>query len=83
MRKLEQNLRNKIAQMIDHPFRYGTLIRDILEGKGKKRGRYRLEYYLQTMKEMGCETFREVKDLAWKRVEWRGCVKVLGLYTQR
>ena len=33
---------------------------------GKKRGRPRLKYFDQIIGDMGCETFREVKELAWE-----------------
>ena len=71
-----------------HTLRHGGLLRDILEGEvGKKRGRGRprLKYLDQIIRDMGCETFREVKQLAGEqsRVETGGCVKpVFGLCTQ-
>ena len=34
-------------------------------------GRAGLEYFPQIMKNTGCETVREVKDLAWDRVKWK------------
>ena len=38
----------------------------------KKRGRgCRLEYFDQITGNMGCESFREVKELTWNRAEWR------------
>ena len=52
--------------------RHGGLLRDILEGEvGKKRGRPRLEYFDQIIRDMGCETIRDVKELVWDRVVWR------------
>ena len=60
-----------------HTLRHGGLLRDILEGEvGKKsgRGRPRLKYFDQIIRDMGCETFREVKQLAGDRVEWRRVV---------
>ena len=60
-----------------HTLRHGGLLRDILEGEvGKKRGRGRprLEYFNQIIGDMGCQTFREVKQLAGDRVEWRRIV---------
>ena len=53
------------------------MLRDILEGEvGKKRGRGRprLKYFDQIIRDMGCETFREVKELAWDRAESRRVV---------
>ena len=52
--------------------RHGRLIRDILEGEvGKSRGRRRprLKYFDQIIRDMGCETFREVKQRAGDRAE--------------
>ena len=37
---------------------------DILEGKRRGRGRPRLKYFEQIIRDMGCKTFREVKQLA-------------------
>ena len=37
----------------------------------EEMGRPRLEYFDQIIRDMGCETFREVKGLAWDRVKWR------------
>ena len=55
-------------------------------GNNKGRARPRLEYFDQIIRDMGCETFREVKELAdmgQSRVETGGCIKlVLGLCTQ-
>ena len=68
--------------MMGHTLRHGRLLRDILKGEvGKKRGRGRprLKYFDQIIGDMGCKTFREVKDIK-SRVETGGCVKpVLGL----
>ena len=63
--------------MKGHPLRHGGLLREILEGEvGNKRGRERprLEYFEQIIRDMGCETFREVKQLAWDRAVWRRVV---------
>ena len=58
-----------------HTLRHGGLLRDILEGEvGKKRGRPRLKYFDQIIRDMGCETFREVKQLAGDGAEWRRVV---------
>ena len=60
------------GEMMRHTLRHGGLLRDILEGKmGKKRGRPRLEYFDQIIRDMGCKTFREDKEQAWDRVVWR------------
>ena len=56
-----------------HTLSHGGLLRDILEGEvGKKRGRGRprLKDLDQIIRDMGCETFREVKQLAGDRAEW-------------
>ena len=51
------------------------LFRDILEGEvRKKRGRPKLKYFDQIIGDIGCETFREVKQLARDRAEWRRLV---------
>ena len=42
---------------------------------GKKRGRPRLEYFDQIIRDMGCGTFREVRESAWDRAEWRRVVE--------
>ena len=36
---------------------------------GKRRGRPRLKYFDHIIGDMGCETFREVKELARDRAE--------------
>ena len=62
---------------MEHPLRHGGLFRDILEGevgKKRRRGRPRLKYFDQIIEDMGCETFREVKQLAGDRAEWRRVV---------
>ena len=70
-----KSLRKKSGQMMGHTLRHGGLLRDILEGEVvKKRGRPRLEYFDQIIRDMGCETFRENKELAWDRAEWRRVV---------
>ena len=40
---------------------------------GKEKGK-RKENFAQIMKDMGCGTFREVKELALDRVGWRWVV---------
>ena len=61
--------------MLGHTLRHGGLYRDILGGEvGKERGRPRLKYFGQIIGDMGCETFREVKELALDRAEWRWAV---------
>ena len=42
--------------------------------KKRGRGRPRLEYFRQIMKDMGRGIFREVKELAWDKVEGRRMV---------
>ena len=38
---------------------------------GKEGGRPRLEYFDQIIRDIGCETFTEVKELAWDIAERR------------
>ena len=65
-----KSLRKRRGQMMGHTLRLGELLRDILEGEvGKKRGGPRLEYYDQIIRDVGCKTFREVKELPWDRAE--------------
>ena len=72
-RTLWNSLRKRRGQM--HTLRHGGLLRDILEGKvEKKRGRPRLEYFDQIIRDMGCETFRDVKELAGMGAKWRWVV---------
>ena len=76
-RTLWKSLKKRRGQMMGHthPLRHERLLRDILEGEvGKKRGRPRLKYFDQIIGDMGCETFREVKQLAGDRAEWRRVV---------
>ena len=73
-RTLWKSLKKRRRQMMGHTLRHGGLLRDILEGEvGKKRGRGRprLKYFDQIFGDMGCETFRQVKELARLRAEWR------------
>ena len=44
------------------------LFKDILEGEVR---RPRLEYFDQIIGNMRCETFRDVKELAWDISEWK------------
>ena len=76
-RTLWKSLKKRRGQMTGHTLRHGGLLRDILEGEvGKKGGRerLRLKYFDQIIGDMGCETLREVKQLAGDRAEWRGVV---------
>ena len=76
-RTLWKSLKKRKGQMMGHTLRRGGLLGDILEGEmGKKRGRGRprLKYYDQIIGYMGCETFREAKQLAGDRAEWRRVV---------
>ena len=59
--------------MIGHTLRHGVLLRDILEGEVIKKRRSGMptcgqgtQYFLQIVKDMGCENFREV---AWDIVK--------------
>ena len=66
------SLRKKSGQMMGHTLRHRGLFKDILEGEeGNKRGRPRKKYFDQIIGDMGCETFREVKQLAGDRAQWK------------
>ena len=68
-------LRKRRGQMMGYTLRHGGLLRDIFGGEvGKERGRSRLEDFEQIIRNMGYETFRKVKELAWDRAEWRRVV---------
>lgn len=56
--KRQNNLRKKRAQLIVYKLRQGRLLRDILEGKVRRRGES-LEYFSHILKYMECETLRE------------------------
>ena len=74
---MEESEEEKRSDDGAHTKTRGTLFRGILEGEvGKKRGRGRprLKYFDQIIQDMGCETFREVKQLAGDRAEWRRVV---------
>ena len=74
-RTLWKSLKKRRGQMMGHTLRRGGLLGDILEGEmGKKRGRRRFKYFDQIIEDMGCETFRKVKQLAGLRAEWRRVV---------
>ena len=72
---MEESEEEKRSDDGPHAETHGGLLRDILEGEvGRKRGRPRLKYFDQIIRDMGCETFREVKQLAGFRAEWRRVV---------
>ena len=74
-RTLSKSLKKRRGQMMGHTLRHGGLLRDILEREmGKKRGRPKLKYFDQIIRDMGCEIFREVKQLAGERAEGRRVV---------
>ena len=76
-RTLWKSLKKRRGQMMGHTPRHGGLLRNILEGgveKKRGRGRPRLKYFDQINGAMGCETFREVKQLTGDRVELRRVV---------
>ena len=70
LKKLEQrehceNLKTR-AQMIGHTLKHGGMLLDILEGSGKEKGKKKANigvFFYQIMKDMGCETLIEVKEL--------------------
>ena len=49
------SLRKRRGQMMGHTLRHGRLRIDVLERKGEKMGRPRLEYVSQIIKDVGCE----------------------------
>ena len=80
---MNKNLKIIITKSMDKnfssmdPARLGpTLATTLLHGliKYKPEGRPRLKYFDQIIREMGCETFREVKQLAGDRAEWKRVV---------
>ena len=86
-RTLWKSLKKRRGQMMEHTLRHGGLLRDILEGEvGKKRGRLRLEYFDQIIRDMGYETFKKVNEMTGtgqSLVETGVFIKpVLGLFTQ-
>ena len=70
------SLRKRRGQMKGHTRGHGGLLRDVLEeGRWiKGESNVRLEYLDQIIRDMVCETFREVKQLACDRAEWRRVV---------
>lgn len=53
--------------MIEQSLRH---FRDISEVEVGKKGKFKIiEYFPQITIEMGCETFIEIKELAWNRFE--------------
>ena len=75
-RTLWRSLKKRRGQMMGHTHTETRgLLRDILEREvGKKRGRSTSKYFDQIIGDMGCETFREIKQLAGDRAEWRRVV---------
>ena len=73
-RKIWMTIQSRRCRMIGHILRHGGLMQVILEGmtEGKRsRGRPRLSYLKQIMKDIGTNNYRETKDLAQNRQNWR------------
>ena len=61
-------------RMVGHILRHDGLVRDILESENvrrKGRGRPRLDYCSQIVKDVRCVSFREMHRLAQDRKAWR------------
>ena len=56
---------------MEHTRRHGGLLRDILQ----------IRIFRPNNGDMTCETFREVKELAWYRTEWDGWLCQTSLRT--
>jgi len=73
-RTIWKAIQKRRCRMIGHILRHGGLMQLILEGmtEGKRsRGRPRLSYLKQIMNDIGTNNYRETKDLAQNRLNWR------------
>ena len=61
-----KSLRKRKGQMLRYTLRHGGSLSDTLDGEVRKK-RERLEYFDKIIGYMGCETFREVKELTGMR----------------
>ncbi len=59
-----------IGHNLRHPGILAVLIEGMVEGKNWK-GRQRMSYEEQIMKDTGCKSYLEMKRLAYDRVKWR------------
>ena len=67
------------VQLTGHLMRHEGLLKTIIEGyvDGKRpRGRPRLRYMDQIMKDVGCTTYGEMKRKAERREEWRSAANL-------
>jgi hypothetical protein len=64
----------KRVTMVGHILRHEGLMKTVLEGRveGKNyRGRPRLEYIEQIIKEVGCKTYSEMKRTGWRAASYQ------------
>lgn len=67
-------IQKRRAGMVGHLLRHNGPVRDILVaeiGVKSGRGRPRLNYYLQIVRDVGCTTFGEMYKPAQDRMVWR------------
>ena len=76
-RTLWKSLKKRRVQMMGHTHTHwdtGDWLEIFWKGRWERkggRGKPRLKYFDQIIRDMGCETFREVKQLAGDRAEWK------------
>lgn len=73
-RNIWKTVKKRRNRMVGHLLRHEGLVRDILEaevGIKRRRGRPRLDYCSQIVRDVGCSTFREMRRLAQDRKRWR------------
>lgn len=73
-RYLWKHIQNRRIRLIGHILRHNSFITSIAEGciEGRtRRGRPRLSYMRQIMKDVGCPTYAEMKRKADERADWR------------
>ena len=73
-RSLWSTIKIRRDRMVGHLLRHEGLVRDILEsetGVKRGRGRPRLDYCSQIVRDVGCSTFSKMRRLAQNREEWR------------
>jgi hypothetical protein len=73
-RSLLKVIENRRGKMIGHLLRHDDLIKVIIEGKiegRRKRGRPRRAYMEQLKENIEVETYRELKEKAENRTEWK------------
>lgn len=73
-RNISNIIENRRGKMIGHLIRHDSFIRNIIEGKieGKRRrGRPRIEYIDQVKRKIDVVSYKEVKEKAWNRPQWK------------